>query len=273
MHDRELDPYREDMRPAGEPPAFNVPGIVLALIVALVGTFAVLGQLSEAGQENVLLLFALFPARLFPPSGMPDVVFPGGAAGDIWTLFSYTFLHGSWTHVAVNAVWLLAFGSPVARRLGAVRFLLFYFFCGLGGAFAHILFHQGSLVPVVGASAAISGLMGGAARFVFLAGGPLGGLGGAVDARGPRQHASIGRALSDRRVIIFVAVWIGLNFLFGPTGLTVTGETANIAWEAHLGGFLAGLLFFGFFDPFRASPSGGPGNVGYGEWSGRRDSR
>ncbi|HEX7775144.1 MAG TPA: rhomboid family intramembrane serine protease, partial [Parvibaculum sp.] len=108
------------------------------------------------------------------------------------------------------------------------------------------------------------------ARFVFLTGGPLGGLGGSsYGTTAPRAQASIGRALTDRRVLIFVAVWIGLNFLFGPTGITVTGEAVNVAWEAHLGGFLAGLLLFGFFDPYRTSPSGGPGNVGYGEWSGR----
>lgn len=112
--------------------------------------------------------------------------------------------------------------------------------------------------------------MGGAARFVFLAGGPMGmimsgqtGLPGA-----PSAQASIRQALTDRRTLIFVAVWIGLNFLFGLSGLTLSGETVSIAWEAHLGGFVAGLLLFGLFDPMRQSPSGGPGNVGYGEWRG-----
>lgn len=253
-----------------EPPAFNVPGVVLALIVMILGLFAVFTYMPEESREDVLLLFALFPGRFTEVPGHPDLVFPGGTAGDLWSLLSYTFLHGSWTHAIINSIWLLAFGSPVARRLGTVRFLLFYFVCGIAGALAHIFFNPGSLVPVVGASAAISGLMGGAARFVFLAEGPLGGLGGGRPASSaPRAQASIGRALTDRRVLIFVGVWIGLNFLFGPTGLTVTGEQVSVAWEAHLGGFLAGLLLFGFFDPYRLSPSGGPGNVGYGEWSGR----
>ena len=253
-----------------EPPAFNAPAIVLALIAALVGAYALFAWLPEETQETLLILFALFPARFIPPAAHPDMVFPGGVAGDLWTLVSYTFMHGSWTHVIVNSVWLLAFGSPVARRIGAARFALFYFMCGIVGGLTHVALNGGSLMPVVGASAAISGLMGGAARFVFLADGPLGALGGnRGPSSAPRAQASIRRALSDRRVLIFVGVWIGLNFIFGPTGITMTGETANVAWEAHLGGFLAGLFLFGLFDPYRMSPSGGPGNVGYGEWSGR----
>jgi membrane associated rhomboid family serine protease len=264
-----VNPGEEAVR-AKEPPAFNAPAVVLALIAACVAAFALFSWLPRETQEELLILFALFPARFIPPAAHPDMIFPGGLAGDLWTLVSYTFMHGSWTHVAVNCIWLLAFGSPVARRIGAARFLLFYFMCGIVGALTHVLLNGGSLAPVVGASAAISGLMGGAARFVFLADGPLGALAGnAGPSSAPRAQASIGRALTDRRVLIFAGVWIGLNFLFGPTGFSVTGETANVAWEAHLGGFLAGLFFFGFFDPYRMSPSGGPGNVGYGEWSGR----
>jgi membrane associated rhomboid family serine protease len=255
---------------AGEPPAFNVPSIILALIGTMLVAYAFFAWARLERQEEMLILFALFPARFIAPAAHPDMVFPGGLLGDFWTLITYTFMHGSWTHVAVNSIWLLAFGSPIARRIGNLRFALFYFFCGIVGGLLHVVMNGGSLAPVVGASAAISGLMGGAARFVFLADGPLGGLGGARGpSSAPRAQASIGAALSDRRVLIFVGVWIGLNFLFGPMGITLTGETAQVAWEAHLGGFLAGLLFFGFFDPYRSSPSGGPGNVGYGEWSGR----
>ena len=65
-----------------------------------------------------------------------------------------------------------------------------------------------------------------------------------------------------------MAAWIGINILFGATGLSITGGVANVAWEAHLGGFAAGLLAFGLFDPPAYSASGGPGNVGYGDWGG-----
>lgn len=253
-----------------EPPAFNVPSSVLFLIGAMIIGFAAFDWASVAQQEQLFLYFSLVPARFIAPVGYPDLIFPGGFAGDAWTLITYTFMHGSWTHVIMNAIWLLAFGSAIARRIGGMRFVLFYFFCGIVGGLLHVVLNGGSMVPVVGASGAISGLMGGAARFVFLAGGPLGGLAGQAGlSSAPRAQASIFKALTDRRVLIFVGVWVGLNFLFGMTGITPSGETANVAWIAHLGGFFAGLLFFGFFDPYRSSSSGGPGNVGYGEWSGR----
>lgn len=266
------DPLPEGMPPRREPPAFNVPGPVLALLFLLVGIHIVVNALDWAMQEQVILWFALFPIRFTGSASALVEVLPGGFAAELWTPVTYTFLHGGWEHLIVNGVWLLAFGSPIAQRFGTMRFLLFYFLCGVAGAFLHVLLYPGSEIPVVGASAAISGLMGGAARFVFLEDGPLGALGGRGRggfAAAPRRRASIGAALSDRRTLIFVGVWIGLNFLFGATALSgALGVTAQVAWEAHLGGFLMGLLIFGLFDPPRWSPSGGPGNVGYGEWLG-----
>ncbi|MEQ8267935.1 MAG: rhomboid family intramembrane serine protease [Parvibaculum sp.] len=266
------DSLRGEMEPPREPPAFNVPWPVMALLIPIVAVFLAMGAVSFEAQERIILLFALFPSRYLPEAGLFSQGLPGGVAAEFWTPITYTFLHGGWEHVIVNSVWLLAFGSPIARRFGALRFFLFYFLCGAAGAFLHVLLYPGSSVPVVGASAAISGLMGGAARFVFLAGGPLGALGGranGMSSQAPRRKASIAAALSDRRTLIFVGVWIGLNFLFGATPLSgVLGVTVQVAWEAHLGGFIVGLLVFGFFDPPRRSPSGGPGNVGYGEWLG-----
>ncbi|MEX0840552.1 MAG: rhomboid family intramembrane serine protease [Parvibaculum sp.] len=260
------DPRQGEASPHKEPPAFNVPGAVLALLVAIVGVHLLIEWLPVEAQHRVLLLFALMPLRY---DGVVEGL-PGGLGAELWTPVTYTFLHGGWTHLIVNSVWLLAFGSPIARRFGVLRFFLFYFLCGAAGALLHVLIYPASPMPVVGASAAISGLMGGAARFVFLGDGPIGALGGGQGFRGaPRRRAGILASLADRRTLIFVGVWIGLNFLFGATALSgALGVTAQVAWEAHLGGFLAGLLLFGLFDPIRYSPSGGPGNVDYGEWLG-----
>jgi membrane associated rhomboid family serine protease len=260
------DPRQGEASPHKEPPAFNVPGAVLALLVAIVGVHLLIEWLPVEAQRQVLLLFALMPLRY---DGVVEGL-PGGIGAELWTPVTYTFLHGGWTHLIVNSVWLLAFGSPIARRFGVLRFFLFYFLCGAAGALLHVLIYPASPMPVVGASAAISGLMGGAARFVFLGDGPLGALGGGQGFRGaPQRRAGILASLTDRRTLIFVGVWIGLNFLFGATALSgALGVTAQVAWEAHLGGFLAGLLLFGLFDPIRYSPSGGPGNVDYGEWLG-----
>ena len=260
------DPRMGEVQPFREPPAFNVPGAVLALLAAIVGIHLLIEWLPSEAQRDVLFLFALFPLRY--AGGVEGL--PGGLAADFLTPITYTFLHGGWTHLIVNSVWLLAFGAPIARRFGAARFFVFYFICGAAGALLHVAIYPASPIPVVGASAAISGLMGGAARFVFLGDGPLGALGGQGIGGAPRRRAGILASLTDKRTLIFVGVWIGLNWLFGATALSgALGVTAQVAWEAHLGGFLAGLLLFGLFDPIRYSASGGPGNVDYGEWLGK----
>lgn len=255
---------------SGGAPAFNAPSVVVSLVGAVVAAFLVQTFGGFEIARDMLVWGALIPARYAPAADGSVYIFPGGIFADLWTFVTYTFLHGGWAHVLVNSIWLLAFGAPVARRLGTARFLAFYFICGIIGGITHVVIHAGALVPVIGASAAVSGLMGGAARFVFLAGGPLGMIGtGQTGLEGaPRAQASIWQALTDKRTLIFIAVWIGLNFLFGASGLSMSGQAVSIAWEAHLGGFIAGLLLFGFFDPVKPSASGGPGNVGYGDWRG-----
>ena len=268
------DPFRRGEDEYKDPPAFNVPAPVLWLIIAMAAAYAIFAYaLTPDLQDQAIVDFALFPVRYFgPEGGGPFFTFPGGTAGALWTLITYTFMHGSWIHLGANSVWLLAFGAPVARRLGTTRFFVFYFVCGIFGALTHIMLYPHSVLPVIGASAAISGVMGGAARFVFLSGGPLGALGGAAQGEAASgRKAGIGEALTNKNTLIFVGAWIGINLLFGPTGFTsALGSSAPVAWEAHLGGFLAGLLLFGFFDPVPLSPSGGPGNARYGEWLSRR---
>jgi membrane associated rhomboid family serine protease len=102
---------------------------------------------------------------------------------------------------------------------------------------------------MIGASAAISAHMAGASRFVFSAGGPLRGSAGALAYR--RPAAPLGEVIRDRRVLAFLGVWFGLNLLFGLWGAESGLASGAIAWEAHIGGFLAGLLLFPAFDPVR----------------------
>ena len=158
-------------------------------------------------------------------------------------------------HLGINAVWLLAFGSAVARRFGPLRFLLFFAVTAAAGAAMHLATHYGELVPMVGASAAISGFMAAAMRFAFQGGGPLG-LWPRHEAHAYHVPAAPLRvALGDPRILAFLAVWFGLNMLLGLGSLSLAGEDQQVAWEAHIGGFLAGLLLFPLFDPVRA-PSG-----------------
>lgn len=171
-------------------------------------------------------------------------VLSGGSAVYL-TPVTYILLHGGWTHLAINGLTLAAFGAPVARRLGTARFLCFFAACGIAGAMAHLAVHPLDIAPVVGASAAISGTMAGVVRFAFTPGARLGEH-GAIDGRGA-QATSLSQIGENRQAMLFLVVWFGANFLLGVFP-QAAGASEAVAWEAHIGGFLFGLLAFGAFD-------------------------
>jgi len=235
----------------------NVPTVVVALLAALALIHAVfMLVLSPEQRTEFLLLFAFIPAR-YDPGVQPDIEWPGGVAGDLWTFVTYALIHGSVGHLLLNAVWLLAFCSPLARRFGAVRFLAFMAATAAAGAAAHLVTHFGELLPMVGASASISGAMAAVMRFAFQRGGPLGLWRDREDAyRVPA--ASLAASLRDPRVLAFLLVWFGINVLFGLASIGMPGVEQAVAWEAHIGGFLAGLVVFAAFDPVRSSAGSDP---------------
>ncbi|MBN8919611.1 MAG: rhomboid family intramembrane serine protease [Rhizobiales bacterium] len=229
-------------------PMFNVPPVVLATIAVLVLVHLVrVYGLDSREDVQLLLTFAFIPARF--ESGQFADVLPGGFGAEIWTFFTYALFHGDASHLGLNAIWLLAFGSAVARRFGALRFVLFFAITAAAGAAAHLVAHPRGFVPVIGASAAISGCMAAAIRFVFQAGGPLGVLRGEAAGSYRQPAPPLLVVLRDPRVMLFLAMWFGLNLLFGIGSISVGESDQAIAWEAHIGGFLAGLLLFPLFDP------------------------
>ncbi len=259
------------MQPA-EPrrePIFNMPGIVTAAVVILVAIHALRAALLSAGADLELLLdFAVVPARwtaAFDPSRLEAILREAGAGfspqeaglrealaryvvGDgakPWTALTYAVLHGSWAHVLLNAVWLAAFGTPVARRCGAWRFLLLGAACAVAGAAAHVVTDPLSVAPMVGASAAISGWMAAAARFVFAPASPGSRRVGEAHER-PRQN--IVELLRNRGAAVFLLVWFASNLLFGLAAAPLGITDASVAWEAHIGGFVVGLLLFPWLD-------------------------
>jgi membrane associated rhomboid family serine protease len=235
-------------------PIFNIPKIVLATLVLLVVIHAArLLLLSEQEDVEFLLTFAFIPAR-YDASVLQGGVLPGGFGAEIWTFVTYSFLHASWTHLGVNAVWLLPFGSAVARRFGALRFAGFYLVTAAGGALMHLVTHAGEQFPMIGASAAISGTMAAAMRFAFQSGGPLGFWRSGDEAAYRVPAIPLMGVLSDVRVLAFLAVWFGINIIFGIGASPLTGIDQPVAWQAHIGGFLAGLFLFSWFDPPPASP-------------------
>ena len=234
-------------------PIFNIPAVVAAIVAALVLVHAGRSLLLTWIEDQQLLYeFAFIPARYAPT--LLSAPYPGGLAADVWTFVTYAFIHGDTVHLTFNTIWLLRFGSAVARRFGAGRFLLFFAVTAAAGAAMHLAIYYPERTPMIGASAAISGCMAAASRFIFQVGGPL-----AVFSRDFDRHsylvpaAPLSAVWSDPRILAFLAVWFGVNLLFGVGSQIIPDSEQAVAWQAHIGGFVAGLVVFAFIDPVRRS--------------------
>ena len=254
---------------ASRQPIFNVPPVVVLVIVVMSGIQAAQDLIGDQAQADLLARLAFVPGRLTlsidpaavmvrlveamnqdaGPDGPASVgqFFLGNGSLQPWTALSYAFLHGGWAHLGLNAVWLLAFGAPVVRRIGNARFLALFALSAIAGAAAHYAIDPLSLQPLVGASAAVSGCMGAAVRFVFAPPRPL------PDAVAGAGHLAPRRSLlalaTDRRAGAFLLVWFASNLVTGIGAVPLGLSEAPIAWQAHIGGFLLGLLAFPLFDP------------------------
>ena len=233
-------------------PIFNVPTAVVS-VLAVLGLIHALRFLVLPPEADRIFVwtFAFVPARY----EWNELLASGWEYGwAVWTFVTYALIHADLTHLGFNAVWLLAFGSAVARRFGTWRFLVFATLTAAASAVAHLVFHIGDLAPMIGASGAISGTMGAAARFAFQRGGPL----DPWHRNGERAYLlpapPLLVTLRDPRVLGFVGAWFALNLLFGIGSWSIIGDEQTVAWEAHVGGFLAGLLLFAYFDPIRTPP-------------------
>jgi len=146
-------------------------------------------------------------------------------------------------------LWLLPFGSALARRFGSLRFFLFMAVTAAAGALAHLVTHEHAIAPMIGASASVSGTMAAAMRFAFVQGSFLSFSRGDTEAAAKVPALSLSRALRNPRVLGFLAVWFGVNIVLGVRDLTPGTDGASVAWQAHIGGFIAGLILFALFDP------------------------
>lgn len=251
----QVSPVTQPSEPKPREPMFNVPAVVVATmaVLVLVHLFRLL-VLTEAEDVRFQLTFAFIPARYDPNAA--GGMLPGGFGADLWTFFTYAFLHANLLHIGLNLAWLLPFGTALARRFGAWRYVMFMLVTAAAGALAHLVSHPGAEEPMIGASAAISGAMAAAMRFIFQEGGPLKlwreGVGNGAAYRVPA--APLTAMFRDVRFLLFLGVWIGLNLLIGLGSISIGAEGQEIAWQAHIGGFFAGLLLFNAFDP--AFPQG-----------------
>jgi membrane associated rhomboid family serine protease len=238
-------PPQWQRRPATREPIFNVAPAVIALAAALLVIHLIREfVLSPADDGWVLVAFSFIPFRETTDLALSGV--PGGEAARYWSVVTYAFLHGDWTHVLVNVLWLVAFGSPLAWRFGTIRFLIFSAVGAAAGALVHLALYPSDMTPLVGASAAISAHMAGVSRFAFTMGSPMFGPRGAPAYRLPAPP--LRETLRNRRVLAFVGIWFGVNLVFGLTSAGSGLVNGAVAWDAHIGGFIGGLLLFSWFD-------------------------
>ena len=235
---------------AGRQPILLIPAVIAALgglMLAIQLASSVI--LDQEGQLNLIVWFGVIPARLMAPGE-----FPAGLLPLLWSPITYAFLHAGWEHVIGNVAWLAIFGTPVARRYGAVPTLAIFAISSILGAVAFAVTSFNGVGYLVGASGGIAGLTGAAMRFIFQ---PL------IVAKHPetgepvvlgRRLASIPEMLKNPTSRNFSVFWIVANCLVPILPLLI-GQQIQISWQAHLAGFFTGLFLAPLFErPMRDLP-------------------
>jgi membrane associated rhomboid family serine protease len=219
-------------------PTERTPVVTYAILAACVAVWF-MELMTGGGRSPLIFAFGATPLEILRGIDLPPYRTPIPVEA---TLVTSMFLHGGWMHLIGNMLYLWIFGNNVEDAMGRGRFILFYFLCGVGAAAAHILLSPGSQVPMVGASGAISGVLG---AYVAL-----------------YPHARVKTLLTLGFIwdIVRVPAWIllGVWFLlqtFATIG-TVGARSSGVAFAAHFGGFLIGLSLIGLFKR-RDVPFGG----------------
>ena len=233
-------------RPGGEVDRtrlFNVPGVVLLIAGMMILAYALIVFAPGQAERLIRTVAAVSPQRLLlgPEKN-------GGVLAMISPLIAHMFVHAGLAHLLFNTLWLLALGTPTARRMktenalqsfsafaAASLFLTFYLLCGIAGALAFVALHPNDTTLLVGASGGVSGLLGGVVRFAF----------NRSTLFGPENAAM--SPLTAPSVLAWSIVIIVMNFGIGVFGGGLAGGV-NIAWEAHIGGYVFGLLTYPVFE-------------------------
>ncbi len=192
-------------------PLINLPVYTKYLLALIIGVqVIVIFLLTESQTHWVFIHLGFIPGRF-----TGDALFEPLA---LLTPFTHMFIHGSWLHIAMNAIMLLAFGSGVERWIGGRKMIAFFIICGLFGVLTHALLNYGSIQPVIGASGGLSGLFALALTMMN------------------RQNTGM---TGKYGMWPFILLWIGISVLFGLMG---SPDGSDIAWAAHVGGFLGGFV-------------------------------
>lgn len=199
-----------------------------SLIAANTIVFSLMLGLDEAQIERLFYLFGVVPARYTHPEWAAWVGFP---IDNYWPFLTSMFLHGGWLHIISNMWVLWLFGDNVEDRMGPMRFLLFYLMCGLAAGALHWFTNLDSTVPAVGASGAIAGVIG-AYAVLF-----------------PRARILVVVPIFfvyplffELHALFFVGIWFLTQFFNGTLSLLGPEGVGGVAWWAHIGGFIAGIV-------------------------------
>lgn len=233
-----------DRGDAQRQPIFNIPpavAVIAGLFLAIQAAQALV--LNEAGQVDVLAWFAFIPYVALHPDYLP-----GGPLTLLWTPVTHAPLHGGWEHVILNTVWFVIFGTPVDRRYGAVKMVALFLAGAIVGAAAFAATTLPNEALLVGASGGVAALTGAAVRFMFQ---PIQiGVNRATGERIVlgRRLATIREVLAHPTARTFTLIWLVLNAVVPLLPLFFGGLEMQIAWQAHLGGFLLGFFLVPFLE-------------------------
>jgi membrane associated rhomboid family serine protease len=205
------------------------PIVTITFVVTCVVVFLWQFSLGPARAEQIIYSLGVIPAVLLGRGDLPPEL---ALVPPAMTTLTSMFMHGGWMHLIGNMLYLWIFGDNVEDSMGHVRFAVFYVLCGLAAVFAQALPEPGSTIPMVGASGAISGVLG-AYLLLF-------------------PHARVlvaiplGYILHTTRIPagIVLVLWFGLQFL---SNLMTPAGAGGVAFRAHIGGFIAGMALIPFF--------------------------
>jgi membrane associated rhomboid family serine protease len=221
--------------------------IVMAIIAVNVAAFLYQSTLDPQSLQVFLYEHALVPRRYFSPGLAWDV---GLSPADLTPFVTNTFLHGGFLHIVLNLWTLYIFGPALEDRLGPVRFLVLYLAAGVCASLAHAIFNAGSSAPLLGASGAIDGVIGAyAVRFPY------------AWVRVLMIVVFIPLFFSVP-ALVFAGIWFFVQVVQGASQLFNPFAQSAVAWWAHIGGFISGILLLRLLEPPHAASAlfynGGP---------------
>jgi membrane associated rhomboid family serine protease len=213
-------------------PSRSVPIATRALILINVIVFFFELGMSNESLQQFAYLFGLVPARFTDPGWAASVGFPSGG---YWPILTHQFLHGGWLHIISNMWTLWIFGDNVEDRMGPVRFIIFYLLCGTVAGLTQVFANPDSTLPSIGASGAIAGVLG--AYFLFF----------------PTARLIVMFPILffpfffELPAVFYLAIWFFTQLLSGTMASIGPQHAGGIAWWAHIGGFVGGMLLCWLF--------------------------